>query len=340
MLNFRSHCIRIGCVGFISAALLANVAKAQTTTWTAPASGYVQDSFSRSVRPVVGFVGSAILGAAVLEDVDWVSLAPNQKSAMVQRGGSLVWIPDLVVPSQMQVIGKVPLARQAFWAADSGRAVILTNDGQLIWLTNFSASAVVAPVEEVDWHLQGLAPDSARGAVGRWLILAVDPSADRVLLTPTNTTGTDLWMASRTVPPSPLPFAGHPTAAVFATNTATAFVADNANHQIVRIQGLDVTPVQDTLLSSEVYVDEPSGLALSVDGGQLIVADRKSATIRVFDLLIGTLISELIADAIPHSLTPLTPSRFMLNSGGISAQPLLFLDTTAPARVSFIPRGN
>ena len=331
--------LRILLNGMLAILFIGAVAEAQTTNWSAPASGYVQDSLSRSVRPITGILGSATLGSAVVSNTDWVSLAPNQKSGLVQQNGALVYIPDLAFAANAQTLDRVPPARQSFWSSDSTSAVIITQSDRLIWL-NFGSTDTGLPGGSSEWHLQGLAPLTSRGAAARWLVLAADPAANKVLLTAGNGSGSQLWMASRTAPPAPLAYTGHAVAAVFAANSPVAFLADTAAHQIVRLETLDTAPSFSSVFRSELYVDDPAALALSVDDTQLFIADKKTTFIRAFDSRTGVLTNEILADFEPFSLTRLAPSRFLLNIAGTAARPLLFLETSVPARVLFVPRVN
>jgi DNA-binding beta-propeller fold protein YncE len=126
---------------------------------------------------------------------------------------------------------------------------------------------------------------------------------------------------------------------VFGSGNSGAFVADAASHQILRVQGLDSTPVITPIISSEPYVKDPVGLVLSEDDSRIFIADRASSTVRVFESGAGALIAELPLDAAPLSLTPVSAGRFLLDPAN-SADPFLFLDTESPIRVSFVPRGE
>jgi DNA-binding beta-propeller fold protein YncE len=337
----RRRSIRLGLAGVVGLALHVAPASAQAQTWTAPTSGYIYDAATRSIRPVTGFVGSSILGPSIVDGIDWAALAPNQKSALVQRGGSLVWIADLATPDRSQTLDQLPLARLAFWASDSTRVVLLTEDSQLIWLTSLDSS----PTSEAAWRLDTLVPAAPSGDPASWSLLAADSSADRVLLAVSAADGPQPWIASRAAPPAALPLSLHPVAAVFAPGTPSAFVADASSHQVFQLQGLDRAPSATSILSSDIYVNDPAGIVLSTDGGRFFLADRSTATLRVFDSTSGALLDELLADAPPQSLTAVSSGRFLLEpadtgSSAPSPPPLLFLITADPARVLFVPRGN
>jgi hypothetical protein len=329
--------------------LYSGTATAQTGTWTPPFSGYVHDAINRSIRPVTGFIGAAVLGPSVADGIDWVSMAPNQKSALAERNGSRIWMPDLSLAGTWQNLDRTPLARQAIWATDSSRAVILAEGAQVFWLDIINS----VPVPESSWTLERYSrigsprPQPLRIGLGRdetvWSLLAADSSADKVLLASRTGENWQIWLASTTLPPLRIPFSGHPVAAAFAAGAGGVFVADAASHSIVRIQNLEMAPVLTSVFSSEVYVNDPAALVLSSDGNRLFVADRTDKMIRVIDLS-GNLKAELPSDVAPVSLTNVSPDRFLVNAGqdaGHDAgQPLYVLDTGVIAKVSFVPRGE
>jgi hypothetical protein len=188
---FRSYSVRIALAG-LGLILHPGTVNSQTGTWTVPASGYVLDSVSQSIRPVQGFVGAAVLGSSVFGEIDWASLAPNQKSALAERNGFLIWIPDLAAPERWQTLDRLPEVQQAFWAADASRAALLTKGDQLIWLTNFNS----APVPLSTWNLvRSGRPGLPREQVA-WTILAADSAADKVLLAARTGQTWNLWLAS------------------------------------------------------------------------------------------------------------------------------------------------
>ncbi len=341
--------------------LFTGNAVAQTVTSVAPSGGYVYDANNRSIRSVTGLIGAAVVGPSVADGIDWLSVAPNQKSALAGRSGSTVWIPDLSVAGTSQVLDRVPLAQQAFWAADASQAVVVTTGEQLIWLTGFNS----VPVPLSSWNLElynrGGSANSTTEAPVRvgsrrpqtvWSLLAADSAANQVLLLSQTMGYWQIWLASATAPPLNIPYSGHPVAAAFAPGAAGLFIADAANHQIVQIQNPDTSPVFTTIVSSELLVNDPAAIALSADGTRLFVADRTDSVIRVFDVSGSgssgaasvSPMAELPATALPVSLTSFAPDRFLMNAGndgpGSADQPFYFLDTGVPGGISFVPRGQ
>jgi hypothetical protein len=287
----------------------------------------------------------------VATGIDWASLAPNQTSALAQQNGSQIWIPDLSAAGTFQVVDRIPLALQAFWAADSSQAAILTEGGELVWLTNFSSG----PIPVSTWNLKSYGPaglvqsGSGRSGEGEavrsgssrssaiWSLLAADSHADQVLLAVHTGEIWQLWFASSTVPPQNIPFSGRPAAAAFSPGAGGIFVADAAGHQVVQIENPDTNPVVASVISSAPYVNELAALAVSSDGKRLFIADHSGSAIRVFDLSAGGPVAELPTSAAPVSFTAFSQDRYIVNTGGSAAQPIFFLNTGVPSNMSFVP---
>lgn len=308
---------------------------AQASHWNAPSTVYVHDSVGKTVRPLVGILGSSYPGAVVLDSIDWASFALNHRSALISHAGALAWIPDLSVSDlsanlESYRLPDVPLPQQVIWAADSTRAAILTTASpQLAWLGHFDGT----PSLEASWALDG----SQTG----WTLLAADATAKRALLTSQEGDVRRLWLASPTNAPVLVASLTNPTAAAFAQSGTTAYVADSATHQVVSISGLNLTnPVVAPLVASEQYVADPAAIALSKDGSLLFLADGRGKVIRTFQTATGTLIAELPVLFAPTSLTAVSLSSFQVGGRDQKEQPFFFLDTQTGGRVLFVPVGQ
>jgi DNA-binding beta-propeller fold protein YncE len=311
---------------------------AQLPQWNSPSSGYVYDTAGKTIRPILGLIGSAYPGSVALDGVEWATIALNGESALVQRGGVLAWLPNLGAPNlaasfSTYGLAGVPLPLQAMWSADSTHAVILTARApRLFWLGLSGASAQVLASRDLD--------SSQRN----WTVLAVDSSANQILLTSQNRKTTELWVATQSSAPVRIGGFTQPVAAVFASAGSSAFVADAATHQILKLTGLNASATVTAVVSSDTYVADPVGLALSTDGARLFVADGTGKMIRGFQAANGTLSAEMPLQSAPLSLTPFSADVFLVGGRSQPAQPFFFLDTRldggAAGRVFFVPAGQ
>lgn len=307
---------------------------AQAPRWNAPATVFLHDSVNKTIRPLVGVAGSSYPGATLLDGVDWASITPTNKSALVSREGILEWIPNLTASNPpgdtfaVRVVG-VPVPQQAIWSSDSSRAAAIGDrPARLFWLGNFDS----LPGIQASWDL-----DASQTS---WSLLAVDSSASTALLASQQGDAWRLWIASPTKPPVMISGFGRPVAAAIASGGTTAFVADAATHQILRVSGLISNPVAAPFVVSEDYVADPVGIALSKDGSRLFVADGKGKMIRVFQTDTGVLCVELPLQMAPRSLTALSASSFVLGGRERKDQPFYLLDTRAEGRLYFVPAGQ
>jgi DNA-binding beta-propeller fold protein YncE len=307
---------------------------AQAPHWNALPTVYVHDAVGKTIRPLVGVIGSSYPGQVLLDSVDWASFALNHRSALVYRAGILAWVPDLSTSNLSDgfasyTLLNVPLPQQVIWAADSTRAVVLAaGSPRLVWLGQFDASPRVV----ASWDLDSSQTD--------WALLAADSSANQALLASQSGDSSQLWLVSQTKAPIKIAGFNRPVAAVIASGGSSAFVADAVSHQILLVRSLNASPAVAPFVASEQYVADPIGLAMSSDGTNLFLADGSGKVIRVFQAGTGALGSELPLQAAPLSLTPVSTSSFLLDGRTQKEQAFFFLDTRAGGRVFFVPAGQ
>jgi hypothetical protein len=310
------------------------ISMAQTVTWSAPASGFIFDAVDGVIRPISGFVGSAVAGPAIMSGIQWAAVAPDQNSALVYRDSALLWVPNLNQPSQSQTLSSIPEAKQALWAVDSSRAVVLARD-EVVWL-DFANSI---PSIQGTWRLTLHSTEALHGrpSIAIWSLLATDKPAGTVLLTSGTGAGSQTWIASTTVPPIAIPFPGLAAAAAFAAASPAVFIADAASNQIVRVDDPTGIATITPIMTSPAYFGDPAGIVLSPDDTHVFGIDRAALVIREFDAVTGALLNTLEADAATRYLRLFTPGLFVLDPAA-TGEPFLFLGTSEPAQVTFMPR--
>jgi len=153
-----------------------------------------------------------------------------------------------------------------------------------------------------------------------------------------------LWAASLTTGPAALPVSVQPAAAAFVPGAASAYIADASANQIVCVSGLDASPSSAVVVTSTLYITDPSAIVLSVEG-RLFLANHGSTVIYELDSVTGALLSNLQAEEAPQSLIPFSAGEYLLEPApshmkNTSFPPILLLDTSEPAKVLFIPRGR
>lgn len=322
-------------------------------TWDTPLTMHIYDAAARTIRPLIGVVGSSYLGPVMLDSVDWASIAPNQKSALVLRGGVLAWVPDLTATDLSINVGSfslpdVPIPLQAIWSADSTGAVVLARETPRLYRPADSTGVVVRAREtpRLYWLGQCAAGFCVQAAWDldssqtNWSLLAADSSVSRALVASQNSLSSELWVVSQTSPPATIAGFNLPAAAAFAGDGLSAYVADAGAHEIVALVGFDHNPSVVPSAMARQCVSDPVGLALSTDGSRLFLVDGSSKTIRVFQMSTGVLRAELQLSITPLSLIPHSTTTFQLVGSDQKGQPLFFLDTRDDGYVYFVPAGQ
>ena len=319
------------------AAFIAASLGAQTPSWNLPASGYVYDSIARTVRPVVGFLGSSYAGPAVLTDVAWASIAPGGRSALVVQQGRLWWVQDLSNASLPPVgIDAIDSTSDCRWSADASAAAILSSrTATVTWLSGPRVTnRLHLPVSRVTNRRQLPAREDAA-----WTLLAADSHADSVLLASHAGGIWTLWLVLPNNPPVNLGPAQHPVAAVFAQLSPLVYVAEAGGPRVSRIQLQDGAPAEP-ILGTDDGIQSLSGLALSADDRQLFAADPSARVVRVYDLGSRQAGAVLPLTESPGALLPSGSGQFLVNSRERPDAPLLLLDISGPPRVWFVPMGS
>lgn len=313
-------------------ALLAALSAAAAWTqdlapsWNAPGSGYVFDSATRTVRPIIGLLGSAFAGPPAIGDVEWACLAPNGRTALVRASGSVTAYSDLAAGGVASfAVDGIETAASCAWSADSRQGAVLTGS-QVVWIGWHEG----APMKASAQALPEL-PDAS------WNLLAADAKAETVLLALRAQGAASLWTASPAYTPHAVATLQDPVAGVFRAGSGDVFVADAGTRQVVRLNIEDRNA--ETVLDAGHGIDAPTGLALSTDAARLFVADSKANVILAYDLASRSLVGTLPLIEPAGTFSAFGANRYLVNRRERVEQPLLVLDTSPGQGVSFIPMG-
>jgi DNA-binding beta-propeller fold protein YncE len=287
-------------------------------TVESPATPLVFHAASRSLRPVVGMAGSAYLGAAVREEVDFASIAPDRRTLFVQAGAAslLMTGASTAEENSRELSEAISGVDQLLWSADGQTAILFASAGpRLQWLAGGQAGA---PVE---------LPEGAR-------LLAAYPDGRTAILTVAG----HLY---RVTPDTALEQIGvfeNPAAAV--TDGSALYVADAATGQVYAIETVDGAMTQRPLLAEGEAVEDPSSMLLSADGGTLYVALRSARLLRAYAIASGTATAELSLDAEPTAFVPLARGGFLLNPVAAAGEPFSVVNFRNGLTTAFIPTGD
>jgi hypothetical protein len=311
----------------LTPALFAPLALVAQSNVAGPGSGYVFDSSSRALRPILGVPGGATLGGAI--DVGgeilaaWV--APRQDLALVVTGSGTRFLRlkgGEAAPLALE--GSLPAPERAAFSP-SGAAVAIYAGGSIQVVSGLPnapalAGTYAAPSGRV----------AARGGIQRFRSgigsLAVSDDGRYVLFSATG--GVQLRGASGES--FTVAQAGMDALVAFAPGGHDAAVADPASASLMVTRDVAGAAARNALAGQAAV----SGIAFSEDGKRLLVASSEAKLVTVFDLAAGTS-STAACDFSPTSLEPLG-GLFRLNEVGNS--PLWLLDAHgAGLQILFVP---
>lgn len=128
-------------LGSFSAADLLN---GQQTPLSGPMEGFAFDAPTRSIRSIVGSLGSASLGPAVVQDIDFASVAPGRDYAIAFRGRRGLFLSELGSdhPTVTHLSSTAIVPEQVAWSGDGSTAVFYSQaQNRLQIVSGFPASA-------------------------------------------------------------------------------------------------------------------------------------------------------------------------------------------------------
>lgn len=134
---------------FLAGASSLHLLQAQSGV-TGPIEGFTFDAPTRSIRAVIGSLGSASLGGAAVNDLDFASVAPKQNYGIAFRRGQSLFISQLGSTSQVSVAALAQpfsVPDGVVWSGDGSAAVLYSRAGG--WIQTFSgfpAAASPGPV--------------------------------------------------------------------------------------------------------------------------------------------------------------------------------------------------
>jgi hypothetical protein len=312
---------------FTSIALLtfssvAGLAIAQPVDLRAPIAGFVYQKGLRSVRPVVGVSGSSRLGAPMADGLDSASVAPNNRWAIVTAGGQTRLLRGLseLSPTESSPQGLIDQVDGVVWNRGGSFAVLQSSSNRQLQRVRLSErDAFPDPPIPISWgEVDSLAIDAA----GRQIAISVVGS------------GLYLWTAGESSP-TLLPVIAEPAAFAF-DEEGRLYTADAATQRILRFDS-ESGVAEFTSLAADSSAAHPVGLAVSRGGRYLLLADRTSRSVLVYDIASGSLARAIALDFAPSRFEPLSSEpSFLLNDPG-AKEWLMILNAGETPSVSFVP---
>jgi hypothetical protein len=291
--------------------------------FTGPTAGFVYTRGSRAVRPLRGVPGAAYIAAPVLNDVDAAWIAPGGAWAFVTTAAGSQFVRGLsdAAPSAYTADGIIDGVDRVAWTPDASAAVLYSSSAARLQRVRLAAGRISAdgPVDLTPW--------------GKAVALAIDPSGRRIVF---GVPGTGLFAIDEGQAPVLLLSMARPAAAAF-SDSGHLYAVDAETRKIVEF-GADSSPSDFAVVDlPDGTVFHPVGLAVSATGKYLMVADKGSRALRIFETATRAAADPISLDFAPIHLERLsTGSTFLLNRPD-GKQWLLVLDAADAPRVYFVP---
>jgi hypothetical protein len=309
----------------LAALLPLQLLLAQATSISGPVEAFTFDAPTRSIRAIVGSLGSALLGAAALSELDFASVAPGQDYGMAFRRGQSLFISQLG-SSQVSVAvlqGPSSAPDGVVWSGDGSAAVLYSRKG--CWIqtfTGFPASVNAGPqmsVSPIGGSLAGIATDVHGQNI------AVGVMGDHA----------GVYGIANGQGFVPLLNISNPIALAFSADAATLYALDGATNQVSEIS-LASLATQTWPLGTEdavaiAAVRNASNLNI------LYVAGRGDRLLLAFDPSTQQRIASVPLSFAPSTIEPLGSNSFMLRSRISNSDPLWSFTNSPQPLVYFVP---
>src|SRR5687767_14444645 len=128
-------------ISLLTLSSLGCVVNAQPLDVRAPIAGFVHQKGLRSLRPIFGVAGSALLGPSLLNDVDSASISPGGKWALVTTEGRTRLLRGMSELAPMEAAGGnlIEAVDSVVWSRSGAFAVLHSSSTRQLQRVRFSA---------------------------------------------------------------------------------------------------------------------------------------------------------------------------------------------------------
>jgi len=307
--------------------MLTSVVLAGEPNLSGPREGFVFDSPTKSVRPILGMLGAAYLGTAVLNEIDAAWIAPGRQHGIVVQGDKVLLVSGLgserLDISTLPGSGKRP--EGVAWSSDGSLAVLYSATGR--WIQKFT-HVPDAPVSGQFTDFSVLA--------GELSAFAVDAPGARIGFGIRGEVDGGVYMAVNDQFPRLLMTIAEPAAVAFG-KSESLYVADRATGQIFELQSSGLSA---SIIRAENGAADFIAIRFGEDsrGRRLFyLVSRADQTLRIYDASTYDLVNEIALEAQPTGMEPVGESSLLLSGRVRSGDPLWLLSGKPSPVVYFVP---
>jgi WD40 repeat protein len=306
---------------------LAVPANSQLASFHGPIAGFIYDHGSRSVRPLLGVTGAAVVGTQVVSDVDSASIAPDGKWALLTKQGAARFVHGLsdLAPAESPAEGLIDAVDRVAWSRNGNFALLYSSTGGQLQRIRLSDSdvSVDSPV--------------TLATTGPVTVLAIDPTGQQIAMGITGPDAAGLYLIHVGQSPARLSSMAQPVAVAFDETGSRLYAADADAQQVLEFDsgagGFEfarLSPPDGPALN-------PVGLAVSGNGRYLLLAESTTRTVLVYETASRNLVNTISLDFAPRGLEALSSGPSFLLNGDGSKEWLLVLDARQVPAVYFVP---
>jgi DNA-binding beta-propeller fold protein YncE len=296
---------------------------AQPSGVSGPTEGFTFDAPTKSIRAVIGSLGSASLGPALLNQLDFASVAPRQNYGVAFRRGQFFSVSQMgathVSEASLQAPSFAP--EGVIWSNDGSVAVLYSQTGIQTY-SGFPASANAGSSISIS-PLGGSLSAAATDIHGQNVAIGITGDHAGIYVS-TNGQGF--------VPLLSIP---SPVGLTFSADGGTLYALDGSSNQVSEIN-LASSAVQVWPLGTEDAVgiiSATNALSLNV----LYVAARSDRLLLAFDTSTHQQIASIPLSFTPTAIVPLGINSFLLGSRSGTSDPLWSFRNGSQPTVYFVP---
>jgi hypothetical protein len=294
----------------------------QAQQMAGPASGFLFDAPTRSLRAVTGSPGAALFGPALFSDADYGSVAPRRDYALVRRRDGLLLVRNLGSPSvaAVSISGLPAVPEGVSWSADGSVALLYSRiENWIQQIANLPDSPTLGPVLSIS-PLGGTLAALAVGPHGDQIAVAVSGASSSVY---------ELTNGQNFIP---LPFAPEPVALAFSADGGTLYGASAG--QLIALNTQDLTAQ-----SWPLDLQDPVAVTASSDpqSRKVYVAAGDDRMLIALDGASGQAVAGFDLSFEPTALEALGSAAFVLRPRASGQDPLWSFVNFPQGTVYFVP---
>jgi hypothetical protein len=283
------------------------------------------DAPTRSVRAVIGFPGAASFGPALLDSLDFASVAPHQNYGLVFESGKCRFVSGLgsTTISTVAIVGVAANPDGIVWSGNGSLAVLYSRAGS--WFQTI-AGFPGAPVAGASVDVTSLG--------GAFTAVAVDLPGKQIVVAVSGVNGAVYQAAGGQF--TRLVSMAKPVSLSFSSDNQTLYALDAAALQVTAVtigsHGLQTLALPGIAnpVAIQSFEDSQSRQLLYIAGG----TDR---LLRILDVASQQIVNDVPLNFQPTHLDPFGSGSFVLAYRSQSAKPLWLFTSTPQAGAYFVP---